>query len=464
MEIIRSIIQIIAGIAGSLAAMVSIVLFLQFRWPNAAVWGLKIFSSAFSPVFVLVGLLTFITGFATGSVFISVVGIYVVFIYVLHIIRITRPPASESSFEQAFGLNWKKQIKPWQKKYFLPYRTVLKLPAVPEPRLEQNISFATIPGTGRDLLCDIWQPPETISPSGLAFIFMHGSAFYILDKDCGTRPFFRHLAAQGHVIMDVAYRLAPETDLMGMINDVKRAIVWMKDNAVRYEADPFRIVPGGGSAGGFLALMAAYTINDERFTPVELKGKDISCCGVIGIYPATDLEALYYHTNQHLTTRIQPGRPKKRVPAEMPAWIKKRIGKDFHRLGFDKGFENVGTMAPLMGGHPDECPERYDFFSPVNYVNSKCPPTLLIQGAHDIMAPVRSTKLLYDRLIEEKVPAILHILPQADHAFDLLFPAIAPAAHTAFYDVERFMALSLKPEKPETITEEIEEYQNQFQS
>src|SRR6187549_3959103 len=114
MEIIRSIIQIIAGIAGSLAAMVSIVLFLQFRWPNAAVWGLKIFSSAFSPVFVLVGLLTFITGFATGSVFISVVGIYVVFIYVLHIIRITRPPASESSFEQAFGLNWKKQIKPWQ--------------------------------------------------------------------------------------------------------------------------------------------------------------------------------------------------------------------------------------------------------------------------------------------------------------------------------------------------------------
>jgi hypothetical protein len=34
----------------------------------------------------------------------------------------------------------------------------------------------------------------------------------------------------------------------------------------------------------------------------------------------------------------------------------------------------------------------------------------------------------------------MHILPQTDHAFDLAFPKIAPAAHNAIYDVERFMA------------------------
>jgi len=420
---------------------VSMVLFLQFRWPNAAMWGLKVLSSALSPWFVMLGLVTLIIGLITGSVFINAIGIYVALIYFIHIISVTRPPRSTSGFKQAFGSNWKNQIKPGQKKYFLPYRTVLKLPAVPEPRLEQNVSFATIPGTDRKLLCDVWQPPETIKPSGLAFIFMYGSAFYFLDKDYGTRPFFRHLAAQGHVIMDVAYRLAPETDLMGMINDVKRAIVWMKQNSGRYEVDPNRIVLGGGSAGGFLALMAAYTINDSRFTPVELAGMDNSCCAVIAEYPATDLEALYHHTNQHLTTRPQPGQPKIKVPTRMPAWMKKRIGKDFHRLGFDKGFKNAGAVAPLMGGHPDECPERYKFFSPITHVTSKCPPTLLIHGEHDIMAPVRSTRLLYNRLIQEKVPAILHILPQTDHAFDLMFPNIAPAAHNAFFDVERFIAL-----------------------
>jgi acetyl esterase/lipase len=168
---------------------------------------------------------------------------------------------------------------------------------------------------------------------------------------------------------------------------------------------------------------------------------DVSCCAVIAEYPATDLEALYYHTNQHLTTRTQPGQAKKKVPTEMPAWMKKRIGKDFHRLGLDKGFENTGTIAPLMGGHPDECPEQYKFFSPITHVTSKCPPTLMIHGEHDIMAPVSSTRRLYNRLVQKKIPAILHILPQTDHAFDLMFTTIAPAAHNALYDVERFLAL-----------------------
>ena len=165
----------------------------------------------------------------------------------------------------------------------------MKLPAVPEPQLEQNVSFATIPENGRELLCDIWQPHQSIKPSGLAFIYMFGSAFYILDKDYGTRPFFKHLAAQGHVIMDVAYRLAPETGLMGMIQDVKRAVHWMKQNSDRYGVDPERIILAGGSAGGYLALMAAYTPNDLQFAPDEIMQTDLSCRAVIGIYPATDL-------------------------------------------------------------------------------------------------------------------------------------------------------------------------------
>jgi acetyl esterase/lipase len=63
------------------------------------------------------------------------------------------------------------------------------------------------------------------------------------------------------------------------------------------------------------------------------------------------------------------------------------------------------------------------------------------------MVPVKSTRLLYDRLIKEKVPAIIHILPQTDHAFDMFMANIAPATHNAIYDVERFMALMTKTKK-----------------
>ena len=117
------------------------------------------------------------------------------------------------------------------------------------------------------------------------------------------------------------------------------------------------------------------------------------------------------------------------------------MGQDFHRLGMDQDFEKVGTMSLLMGGHPDECPERYEFFSPITHVNSNCPPTLLIHGIHDIMAPVKATRLLYKRLMREKIPAVLHVIPQTDHGFDLVWPGIAPSAHNAIYDVERFLAI-----------------------
>ncbi|MDP4265334.1 MAG: alpha/beta hydrolase [Bacteroidota bacterium] len=446
METLKLTIQILAVVSACLAALMSATFFIRLHWPAPVLWFLKLYVAALSPLFAFIGLFGAIVGLATGSLFIGLIGSYDVLIFCMYVYRVSRPPDAPGSFEQAFGLRWEERISAEQKNHFLPKRWVLRLPAVPNPRLEQNISFATIPGTDRKLLCDIWQPPLNVNPSGLAFIYLHGSAFYFLDKDFATRPFFTHLAAQGHVIMDVAYRLAPETDLMGMVNDTKRAIVWMKENAVNFGVNPNRIVVGGGSAGAHLALMAAYTANNPQFAPKELEGKDISSCAVISLYGTSDLAAIYYHTNQHLTTRSTPDRPKKAVPTKMPGWIVKKMGSEYYRLGMNKGFENVGTLAPLLGGHPDECPETYALFSPVTHVHSDCPPTLLVHGEHDIMAPVKSTHFLHSRLIEKKVPTVAHFLPQTDHAFDLILPKISPTAHAAIYDVERFLALQVKQE------------------
>ena len=438
MDAILLILQCLAAFSGSLVALLSILLFVRLHWPAPVFWVLKLYVSAVSPLLLFIGLLCTIVGIMTGSVLIIVLGMYGVLIFSIHIVSVTRSPDSPGSFDNAFGLRWEDQIQS---------RVILTLPAVPDQRLEQNIPFATIPDTSRQLVCDIWQPNATVTPSGLAFIYLHGSAWYLLDKDLGTRPLFSHLAAQGHVIMDVAYRLSPETDMMGMVHDVKRAIIWMKEQAGTYGVNPDRVVIGGGSAGAHLALLAAYTANDPRFTPTELTGKDVSVNAVISLYGPADLTAMYFHTNQDLTTRSIPGKPKKAVPTQMPGWIIKKMGKNYHRLGFDKGFANAGTFAPLLGGHPDECPETYAHFSPVTHVHPACPSTLLLHGEHDTMAPVKSTRLLYARLIEKKVKTVMHILPQTDHAFDLILPNISPSAHHAFYDVERFLALQLQSKK-----------------
>jgi acetyl esterase/lipase len=447
-NIVLTIIKVLIVIAGGLAALLSITLFTRLRWPAPILWFIKLYTCALSPFLMLTGVLTLVAGLAAGSIITNCIGIYDILVFGLYIYKVSRPPASLGSFEQAFGPGWIKQIPGSQKTHFLSRRFQLRLPAVPSPRLEPDIAFAFLPGTDRKLLCDIWQPSPGITPTGLAFIYLHASAFYFLDKDFQTRPFFTHLAAQGHVIMDVAYRLAPETDMMGMIADAKRAIAWIKENAANYGVDPEKVTIGGGSAGAHLALLAAYTDDDQRFTPPDLAGKDLSLSAVISLYGSNDMEALYYHTNQHLTTRDIPGKLKKAVPTKMPEWIIKKMGKDYYRLGMNKKFESIGTLSPLLGGHPDENPGAYALFTVITHVHRNCPPTLLIHDEDDIMAPVRSTRKLFNSLKEHHVPVVLHILPQTDHAFDLILPKISPCAHTAIYDVERFLAFTANQATP----------------
>ena len=300
--------------------------------------------------------------------------------------------------------------------------------------------FHTIPLSNRELLCDVWQPPEHIERSGLAFIYLHGSAWAVWDKNKGTRQFFRHVTSQGHVVMDVAYRLFPETDMKGMVQDAFHAIAWMKGNAKTYRVNPNCIVIGGGSAGGHLALLAGYTAFNKGFLPEDLHPSDVRVKGVISLYGPTDLKATYYHCRQDITDSLPKGKRRKRDSGGMPLWMQKLMGKNYHLLGLDKEIE-PGMLTPMLGGNPIEKPEIYARFSPITHVHERCPQTLLIQGEQDILVPPKATRELYSRLVDEKIAAILHTLPQADHAFDLILPKISPSAHNAIFDVERFLGV-----------------------
>lgn len=396
----------------------------------------KLYGAAFISWAALLGLAACALGLFSNSPLLVglnlLLGGAAVFISIRFIMGVIAP---HTEFEKAFGSAWRDRIRPEWRGRLPRRRWPIFQPAPPQPRWERNVPFWTIPGTERKLLCDLWFPLATATPSRLAVIYMHGSAWTLLDKDSGTRPFFRRLCAQGHFVMDVAYRLAPEADLAGMVADVKRAVAWLKSHAAEYGVDPARIVLAGGSAGGHLSLLTGYAPHHPALTPEDVRGVDLSVRAVISYYGPTDLRAFYTHT--HWGELVRPGgvlydvRHNRLLRYLMP-------GSDApERNNFQKGLEAMIRLFPA----PDEAPEWYALLSPVEHVQPGCPATLLLQGSSDMGVPTAAVRALAEKLRATGVPAACVVFPLAEHAFDLLLPQWAPAALASHYDVEHFLAL-----------------------
>jgi acetyl esterase/lipase len=342
--------------------------------------------------------------------------------------------ASSGNFAEAFGSDWQAQIPPQLKGGMLAQRWTWKLSPADGVHVERDLVFATVPGTDRKLLADVWSPPNGVAPSRLGFIYLHGGGYSAFDKGGPTELWFRHLAAQGHVVMDVSYRLIPETTVVGMQGDVKRALAWLKRNAGRYGVDPNNIVLGGGSAGSHLALLAAYAPYHPLLTPEDVRGVDLSVRGVIGYYNAGDYRlesqpAVNPTSLEQTVARL--------LTILLERWSSSEIAVD------DAG----GWDARLfLGGRPDRWPDLYQQISPIVHVSADTPPTLQFVGEHDVYVSESGSVLsLHRKLQEVGVPSVYVEFPRTDHAFDLLLPEISPAAQAAMHDVDRFLALMASP-------------------
>jgi acetyl esterase/lipase len=399
---------------------------------NGMLWLLpKLSAGALSLETGLVGAAGALVGTVSGSLSVVVGYALVALAAGTHVLRTWRTP---EVFSGAFGARESAVGRP---RYLLRRRWGVRLGPVPEARLQRDIPFWTPPELGRPLLCDVWQPAAEVPPSGLGLVYLHGSAWTLLDKDCGTRTLFRHLAAQGHVVMDVAYRLYPETDIAGMVGDAKRAVAWLKASAADYGVDPDRVVLGGASAGGHVALLAAYTDGHPELTPADVRDADTSVRGVLGWYSPVDLAACYEHYENATLAEMMPDRPDWNTPPS--PLLRRLLGADAERLGFQR--VPAGRLDWIVGGSPQQVPERYALLSPITHVRAGCPPTLLMQGRDDIIVPPGPSVEMQEKLHRVGVQGALLLLPQADHGFDLMGTNWSPAARQALWHAQRFLAL-----------------------
>src|SRR4051794_12416390 len=117
-----------------------------------------------------------------------------------------------------------------------------------------DIVYGTI--DGEDLELDVRLPPSRAEPRP-AVILIHGGG---LVQSGPTRIAHNHaaeaLAAAGYVSFNIDYRLFQDDGTNpwpAQLDDVQRAVRWVRANAALYGVDPARIGAFGVSSGGQLA-------------------------------------------------------------------------------------------------------------------------------------------------------------------------------------------------------------------
>lgn len=420
--------------------------------------GVKAVDEGLSPFLAILGMLSAASALwlrAPVSALAGAAGAALQIRYIRHVIR------PHQAFEITFGKDWRiymaSHTTEQQRMALLKQRWAWRMPRPRvRPLWERDMIYYTVPSTGDrpaiDLHCDLWLPPESVPATGVAFLYVHGGAYYTTQKDFGTRAFFRHLAAQGHMAMDINYRLGSEATLFDMLSDVQHAVDWLKDNAELFGADPKKIVLAGGSAGAHLALLTAYSAGDPRLTPPDLQGHDLSVHAAVSYYGVIDLVAAYKRMQLLFRSMVRRpvsdsllDRPMIRRALSAAAWLRgvePRALRDYvcqNQAVLSTGLEKA--IGHLVGGSPDEVPETYRLISPLAHVGPTSPPTLLFQGAHDYLLPTSITRKLDSRLHAAGVPCVYVELPQTEHTFDQFLPEISPPAQVALYDLERFLAM-----------------------
>src|SRR5580700_10236898 len=221
--------------------------------------------------------------------------------------------------------------------------------------VQQDVSYGST--GGHPLLLDIYQPAEPSLHPFPAVILIHGGGWTSFDKST-MRTMGMFLARSGFVAFSVDYRLMQGTTNLwpAQLDDVQRAVRWVRANAAKYRVDPDHIGAFGHSAGAQLA----------------------SLLGMEDTHDNSDAALAKY------SSRVQ-------------AVVEVSGPTDFttHRDADDDAF-----LTTFFGGDYAQRSKVWQDASPVFHVSKNVSPFLVMHGAQDADVPIAQSQELADKLRE----------------------------------------------------------------
>jgi len=236
-------------------------------------------------------------------------------------------------------------------------------------------------------------------------IWLHGGALIMGNRVLPGR--YRDLYLNsGYAVVSVDYRLAPETKLPAIVDDVNDACRWVREEGPGlFNADPHHLAVIGHSAGGYLTLMAGCVVKPHPQALVSFYGYG----DIIGAWysrpdpfycrqPLVSSEEAYNAIGQKvISSSTEPN--------------------DRHR--FYLYCRQRGLWPKEVGGHdPHIESEFFHPFCPVRNVSAEYPPTMLLHGDDDTDVPHVQSVMMADAISRAGVECELVSIPSGSHGFD----------------------------------------------
>lgn len=272
---------------------------------------------------------------------------------------------------------------------------------------------------------DVYRPHVELTRA--AVVWIHGGALIGGNRSDIDRRVRKHMLEAGHVLISLDYRLAPETQLPEIVQDVEDAFNWIRHNGPRlFKINPTRIAIAGGSAGGYLTLTSGFRVRPRPAALFSLFGYG----DLVGDWYSTP--SPHARHNHRKVTREEAFRQ-----VSGPAISDSRDRKGDGGMFYEYCRQTGSWPKAVSGWDPINEPERFHPFMAVKNVTAEYPPTVLIHGTNDTDVPYEQSVLMAEQLKQHKVPHGLISIPNGEHGLRGGDPKLIDAAYTrafAFVD------------------------------
>jgi acetyl esterase/lipase len=251
---------------------------------------------------------------------------------------------------------------------------------------------------GTALTLDVFTPEKDSNGAAVIFVLSAGwrsdSRYVFLKAEPGKLyPQVRELLDRGFTVFTVVHGSQPKYTIPEIIDDLNRAVRFIRYNAHEFKIDARRIGIWGGSSGGYLALMQGMAGDRGMWNskdPVDQTSGRVQA--VVAYFPVTDF--------------LNFGK----------IGVETSGGAYAAALDFQEFDDKSHSFVRITD--ESRIREIKREISPINYVSPDDPPTLLIHGDGDKLVPLQQSELMISKLKEAKVDSRLVVKHGGRHGWE----------------------------------------------